>query len=59
MRIRDHDGKYSDSGWKKFGSGINIPDPQHCIPCLLNPDHQKACSTQTMKDITVDPDYEA
>jgi hypothetical protein len=23
MRIRD-------PGWKKFGSGINIPDPQHC-----------------------------
>ncbi len=22
MRIRD-------PGWKKFGSGINIPDPQH------------------------------
>jgi hypothetical protein len=20
-----------DPGWKKFGSGINIPDPQHCI----------------------------
>jgi hypothetical protein len=19
-----------DLGWKKFGSGINIPDPQHC-----------------------------
>jgi hypothetical protein len=19
-----------DPGWKKFGSGINIPDPQHC-----------------------------
>jgi hypothetical protein len=18
-------------GWEKFGSGINIPDPQHCI----------------------------
>jgi hypothetical protein len=26
------DGKNSDPGWKKFGSGINIPDPQHC--CL-------------------------
>ncbi len=21
----------SDPGWKKFGSGINIPDLQHCI----------------------------
>jgi hypothetical protein len=20
-----------DLGWKKFGSGINIPDPQHCF----------------------------
>jgi hypothetical protein len=20
-----------DPGWKKFGSGINIPDPQYCI----------------------------
>jgi hypothetical protein len=20
----------ADPGWKKFGSGINIPDPQHC-----------------------------
>jgi hypothetical protein len=19
-----------DLGWEKFGSGINIPDPQHC-----------------------------
>jgi hypothetical protein len=25
------DGKKSDLGWKKFGSGINIPDPQHCL----------------------------
>jgi hypothetical protein len=21
----------ADPGWKKFGSGINIPDPQHCL----------------------------
>jgi hypothetical protein len=28
MRIRD--GKHSDPGWKKFGSGTNIPDLQHC-----------------------------
>jgi hypothetical protein len=21
----------ADPGWKKVGSGINIPDPQHCI----------------------------
>jgi hypothetical protein len=24
----------ADPGWKKFGSGINIPDPQHCILCF-------------------------
>jgi hypothetical protein len=29
MRIRDGDS--SDPGWKKLGSGINIPDPQHCL----------------------------
>jgi hypothetical protein len=23
-----------DPGWKKFGSGINIPDPQHCFRAL-------------------------
>ncbi len=35
--------KYLDSlmrirlpGWKKFGSGINISDPQHCIILVLN-----------------------
>ncbi len=34
MRIRDPGWKNSDPGWdpgwKKFGSGLNIPDPQHC-----------------------------
>jgi hypothetical protein len=25
------DGKKSDPGWKKVGSGMNIPDPQHCL----------------------------
>jgi len=34
MQIRDLDGKNSDPGWKKFGSGINIPDPQHWKSCL-------------------------
>jgi hypothetical protein len=31
MRIRD--GKNSDQAWKMsdMGSGINIPDPQHCL----------------------------
>jgi hypothetical protein len=29
MRIRDGDS--TDPGWKKVGSGINIPDPQHCL----------------------------
>jgi hypothetical protein len=28
---RSRDGKNSDPGWKKFGSGINIPDPRHCM----------------------------
>jgi hypothetical protein len=23
--------KNSDPGWKKFGSRINTPDPQHCF----------------------------
>jgi hypothetical protein len=27
MMIRDGDS--SDPGWKKVGSGTNIPDPQH------------------------------
>jgi hypothetical protein len=25
------DGKKSDPGWEKFGSGINISDPQNCL----------------------------
>jgi hypothetical protein len=25
------DGTNSDPGWKKFRSGINIPDPQHWL----------------------------
>jgi hypothetical protein len=25
-----------DPGWKKFGSGINIPDPQHCLKHILS-----------------------
>jgi hypothetical protein len=29
MWIRDTGWKNSDPGWKKVGSGINIPDPQH------------------------------
>jgi hypothetical protein len=32
MRIRIRDPRIFltlDPGWKKFGSGINIPDPQH------------------------------
>jgi hypothetical protein len=27
--IRDGDSSDPGSGWKKVGSGINIPDPQH------------------------------
>jgi hypothetical protein len=30
MRIRDPGWKNTDPGRKKFGSGINIPDPQPC-----------------------------
>jgi hypothetical protein len=31
--IQDRDRKKLGSGigWKKLGSGINVPDPQHCI----------------------------
>jgi hypothetical protein len=32
MRIRDLRWKNSDPGWNKFGSGINIADPQYCSP---------------------------
>jgi hypothetical protein len=24
--------RIGDPGWKKVGSEINIPDPQHCLP---------------------------
>jgi hypothetical protein len=27
--------KNSDPGWKIFGSGINIPDPQHWDYCIF------------------------
>ncbi len=33
IRIRDPESFWSwvqDPGWKKFGTGINIPDPQRC-----------------------------
>jgi hypothetical protein len=52
IRIRDPGWKYSDPGWKKFGfgirdgkkfgSGINILDPQHCFQyyyCILGRHH--------------------
>jgi hypothetical protein len=40
IRIRDgkmwiRNRKNSDPGWKKFGSGINIPDQQHWLKQLL------------------------
>jgi hypothetical protein len=28
-QIRDGKIRIRDPGWKKFGSGINIPDPEH------------------------------
>ncbi len=32
-KVRIRDGKSSDPGWKKFGYGINIPEPHHhCLP---------------------------
>jgi hypothetical protein len=45
MRIRDtgsgiRDGNNLDPGWKKVGSGINIPDPQHgTIRIITVPQH--------------------
>jgi hypothetical protein len=27
--------RFQDRGWKKFGSGINIPEPQHLAPYYL------------------------
>jgi hypothetical protein len=29
-RSRMEKSRIRDPGWKKVGSGINIPDPQHC-----------------------------
>jgi hypothetical protein len=34
MRIRDGKIQIGDPGWKKVGSGINNPDPQHCNICI-------------------------
>jgi hypothetical protein len=33
MNSPDHNSESLEKypGWKKFGSGINIPDPQHCF----------------------------
>jgi hypothetical protein len=27
--------RFQDPGWKKFGSGMNILDPQHCLCPLI------------------------
>jgi hypothetical protein len=35
MRIRDGKNSAPGSGIEKFGSGINIPDPQHCNKILF------------------------
>jgi hypothetical protein len=35
------DGDSSDPGWKNVGSGINIPDPQHCIGWDIRNQEQK------------------
>ncbi len=38
--IRDEKIPFRDPEWKKFGSGINIPDPQHCSrQCFCLPCH--------------------
>jgi hypothetical protein len=42
MRILD--GKNSDPGWKKVGSGINIPGPQHCIDHYFSLGHREGRS---------------
>jgi hypothetical protein len=42
-----------DPGWKKYGSGINIPDPQHCCSVLMllgdNRDNSKQILEMTVK----------
>jgi hypothetical protein len=44
VRIRDQGWekiRIRDQGWEKFGSGIKIPDPQHCsVPNKYNTELQ-------------------
>jgi hypothetical protein len=37
MRIRDGKIRIRNPGWKKFGFGINIPDPQPLVRFGKNP----------------------
>jgi hypothetical protein len=40
-----------DPGWKKVGSGINIPDPPHCIRIALVMDTGFAFDDKNKKKI--------
>jgi hypothetical protein len=42
----------SDLGWKKFGSGINIPDPQHCWLVSKQSIKSLKLATLSMKGLT-------
>jgi hypothetical protein len=39
----------ADPGREKFGSGINIPDPQHCLQRLTGSVTTKAGTTHLMR----------
>jgi hypothetical protein len=55
MRIRDPGWKKFGSGIEKYGSGINIPDPQHCYHLNFNyPKHIKTLGILSEKDIDKD-----
>ncbi len=49
MRIRDGDS--TDPGWKKVGSGINIPDPPHCGSVSLT--NGSGCGSGRPKNIWI------
>jgi hypothetical protein len=41
-----------DPGWKKIGSGISIPDPQHCLEDVLC----RLCLGRTLIQPTLNPE---
>jgi hypothetical protein len=52
--IRDPRSGIRDLGWVKFriqdpGSGINIPDPQHCVQCIYKPQRHKNVHRWTIR----------